>query len=163
MAPGRPAITMRRLLRMTDTLLLGVAMLLFTGCVGCAFLQVIYRYVLQMPLPWTEEVTVNLFIWSSFLAAAVITGADDHFSISYFVDKSPPRLRWALDVISTALCIVFAVLVVVKGTAWSWRMLPARTDILQISQGAVYAVIPLSMLYMLVHLTMRLATVLRRS
>ena len=48
-----------------------------------------------------------------------------------------------------------------KGMAMSWRMGGALSPVLPISQGLVYAVIPLSALYMFVHLLARLVTLLR--
>jgi TRAP-type C4-dicarboxylate transport system permease small subunit len=71
------------------------------------------------------------------------------------------RGRWILDVLGAALGIVFVLIVVWKGAAMSWRMGGALSPVLQLSQGAVYAVIPLSGLYMLVHLSVQLVTLLR--
>jgi len=48
-----------------------------------------------------------------------------------------------------------------KGTLMSWRMGGALSPVLQISQGLVYAVIPLAAFYMLVHLLVRLVTLVR--
>jgi TRAP-type transport system small permease protein len=156
-------MVMRRILRVIDSLLLGAAILLFAAFLSSVFLQVLFRYVIEMPLPWTEEVAVHLFIWSSFLAASVITGRDDHFAIDFFTKNLPARLDWSLRILSTALSLLFALIVVYKGVGWSLRMLPMRTSVLQMSQGAVYAVIPLSAIYMGVHLALRLATLFQES
>lgn len=151
---------MRQLLRQADTALLGVAALLFAGFLVCVALQVFFRYVLQQPLDWSEELAVYLFIWSSLLAAAILVGREEHFSISFFVEWLPRPLRRALDVGITILCMVFALLVVAKGTEWGWRMRSALSTILQVPQGAVYTIIPLSALYMLLHLVVRLVRLL---
>lgn len=149
---------MRRLLSWTDGFLLGVAVVFAAGLLGCVALQVFFRYVLQAPLPWSEELARYLFVWSSLLAAAVVVGKHDHFSIPFAVELLPARLRWPVEVLGTLLCIAFALIMVVKGTNWSWRMRSGSSPVLQIPQGAVYAVIPLTGLYMIVHLVVRLAT-----
>ena len=154
-------MAMRRILGVIDTILLGAAILLFAAFLSSVFLQVLFRYVLELPLPWTEEVAVHLFIWSSFLAAAVITGRDDHFVIDFFTKNLSKRFDWLLSILSTALSLLFVMIVVYKGTAWSVRMLPMRTSVLQMSQGVVYAVIPFSAMYMGVHLALRLETLFR--
>ena len=152
---------MRPLLRRTDAVLLGVAGL-FSACyLVCVTLQVVFRYVLKLPLVWSEELALYLFIWSSLIAAATLVGTNEHFSISCFADLLPARVRRILDVGITVLCIVFALLVVAKGTEWSWRMRWASSAVLQIPQGAAYAVIPLTALYMLLHLVDRLVRILR--
>jgi len=159
-SPTREARYVRHLLRWIDAALLRVVSLLFAAFLVCVALQVFTRYVLQQSLIWSEELSVYLFIWSSLLAAAILVGTDEHFSIAYFVDWLPPRGRRILDVGITALCMMFALLVVIKGTAWTWRMRSAVSNILQVSQGSVYAVIPLSALYMLLHLAVRLVRLL---
>jgi TRAP-type C4-dicarboxylate transport system permease small subunit len=151
---------MRRLLQRTDELLLQVSVLFSAGLLVCVLLQVFFRYVLLVALPWSEELTRYLFIWSSMLAAAVVVGQRDHFSIPIVIELFPPRVRRLLDILGTVLCIAFAVLVVVKGTAWSWRMLSARSPVLEFPQGGVYAVMPLAALYMIAHLAVHLTTLL---
>ena len=151
---------MRQLLKWTDALVLTVVTLFLAGFLVIVLLQVFYRYVLASPLPWTEEVGVYLFVWASFLAAALVVGMNDHFSISLLVERLEGRMRWVLDVIITILCISFALIMVWKGSQWSWRMLPMFSPVLQLPQGAVYAVVPLSGLYMIAHLVVRLTTLL---
>lgn len=153
---------MRRLLTLSDKVLLWVATLCFAGFLISVSLQVSFRYVLEQPLPWSEEVAVYLFIWSSFIAAAVLVGKNEHFVIPVFVDKLAPHAQWVLEIFSNLLSLGFCAIVVLKGSAWSYRMLPFFTPVLQVSQGAVYAVLPLSGLYMTIHLVMRLAELLRR-
>ena len=71
-----------RLLQRMDALLLGVAALFLAGYLTTVVLQVFVRYVLEYALPWTEEVGVYLFVWSAFMAAAVVVGRNGHFSVS---------------------------------------------------------------------------------
>lgn len=153
---------MRRLLGWTDALFGGVATLLSAGFLACVSLQVFFRYVLEEPLPWSEELARYLFVWAAFLAAAVTVGRNDHFSIPFFVERFSARSRVVFDALGIALGIVFALIVVSKGTAMSWRLLSALSPVLQLPQGAVYAVIPLAGLYMTVHLVVRFIALLRR-
>ena len=152
---------MRRFLTLADTCLLYVATVCFGGFLVCVALQVFFRYVLERPLSWSEEVSVYLFIWSSFLAAAVLVGKNDHFSIPIFVAMLPSRAQRVIDLIGVLLCLTFSLIVVLKSSAWSYRMLPFFTPILQLSQGAVYAVLPFCGLYMVIHLVVRLIEIVR--
>ena len=153
---------MRWLLTVSDKLLLWLATVCFAGFLICVSLQVFFRYMLEQPLPWSEEVAVYLFIWSSFLAAAVLVGRNEHFVIPVFVDRLPARAQWLLEIMTLLLCLGFCTIIVLRGSAWSYRMLPFFTSILQISQGAMYAVLPFSGLYMILHLVMRLTEILRQ-
>ncbi len=151
---------MRRLLERSDTVLLMVANLFLLGFLVSVVLQVFCRYVLETSLPWSEEAGVYLFLWSSFLAAAVLVGMNDHFAVSFVVESLSSRGRWIADVAGTLLCLLFVWIMVWKGAAWSWRMMWTLSPVMQLPQGAVYAVIPLSGLYMGVHFVVRLTTLL---
>ena len=152
---------MQRLLAWVDKCLLTVGNLFLAGFLALVVLQVFARYVLQYPLPWTEELGVYLFVWASFMAASVVVGMNDHFSISFFAEWLSPQWRRLLDILVTLLCILFALIVIVKGTGWSWRMLPTSSSVLQVSQGAVYLILPMSGVYMFVHLAARLCRLFR--
>jgi TRAP-type transport system small permease protein len=151
----------QRLLGWIDKCLLTVGNVFLAGFLALVVLQVFARYVLQYPLPWTEELGVYLFVWASFMAASVVVGMNDHFSISFLAECLSPQWRRLLDVLVTLLCILFALIVIVKGTGWSWRMLPTSSSVLQVSQGAIYVILPLSGVYMLVHLAARLCRLFR--
>ena len=150
---------MRRLLRWTDPVLLGVSTVFLAGLLVCVVLAVFSRYVLQLSLVWSDEVAVYLFIWGSLIAAAIDVGRNEHFSISVFVDLLPARFRKILDVGITVLCMAFALIVAWKGSQWSWRMRSDLSPALQMPQGGFYAVIPLAAAYMLIHLMNRLMRV----
>ena len=63
-----------------------------------------------------------------------------------------------LNVVITLLCLSFTFIMVWQGTTWSWRMLATFSPVLQLPQGAVYAIVPLSGAYMALHLALRLMT-----
>jgi TRAP-type C4-dicarboxylate transport system permease small subunit len=47
------------------------------------FAQVIFRYVLHQPLPWSEELARFLFVASTFLGAAIATATRGHIEINF--------------------------------------------------------------------------------
>jgi len=153
----------QRLLAWTDKVLVTTGNLFLAGFLTIVVIQVLARYVFRYSLPWSEELGVYLFIWASFMAAAVVVGMNDHFSISFFAERLTGRGRRALDVIGTLLCMLFALIMVLKGAEWSWRMLPTSSSALQVSQGAVYVILPLSGLYIFAHLAVQLGRLLRRA
>ncbi len=153
---------MRRLLAVADAAIMGVVVLLWVTFFVCVVAQVFVRYVLQLPLPWTDEVARYSFIWSSFLAAAVIVGQGQHFSIDVALERLPPRAIRIVDLLGTMLCLTFTVMLTEKSTAWAWRLADARSSVLELPLGAVYAVLPFSAAYMSLHLAGRIAGLLGR-
>jgi TRAP-type C4-dicarboxylate transport system permease small subunit len=104
-----------RLLAIADRAVMAFVALLTATFFVCVLLQVFVRYVLEQPLPWTDEVARYCFVWASFLAAAVIVGRGEHFNIDFMLEALPHRARGLLRLLGTALCIGFALILVVYG------------------------------------------------
>lgn len=153
--PGGFAVV-RQVTRWIDAALLGVSTASLACLLVIVVLQVVFRSLLQLPLAWSDEVAVYLFIWGSLLAAAVAVGDGIHFSITCFADLLSPRGRRLLDVGITLLCMGFSGMVVWQGYRWSWRTWTDSSPALELPQGMVYAAIPFAACYMLVHLAIRL-------
>jgi TRAP-type C4-dicarboxylate transport system permease small subunit len=136
--------------------------MLAAGLLVCVVLQVFYRYVLEDSLVWSDELARFCFVWSSLLAASVVVGRGDHFTIPILVDLLPARLRAATERLCLLLFIAFTVIIIVYGAQWSWRMRNAVSPVLQVPQGLVYAILPLAAFHMLLHLIARLRGLLGR-
>ncbi|UZP66254.1 TRAP transporter small permease [Desulfovibrio mangrovi] len=67
--------------------LLGSALLFVM--VSIAFINVITRYCIKMSLAWTEEITVNLFVWVVLLGTAFAFRKDSHLGVTMFYDALP--------------------------------------------------------------------------
>ncbi len=145
-----------RLLAIVDRAVMAFVALLTAAFFVCVLLQVFVRYVLEQPLPWTDEVARYCFVWASFLAASVIAGRGEHFTIDALIDGLPRRARGVLRLVGTVLCLLFALLLVRYGIGWSARLMFARSAVLELPQGLIYAVVPLSASYMALHLVLHL-------
>ena len=146
---------MRTLLKWSDRLFLGVASIFAAGYFLCVIIQVLYRYVLEMPISWTEETARYLFVWAAILGAAVSVGRNDQFNIPIFVELLSRRVRYWVELVIVILGFAFAMIMVVYGYRTASRLFYAISPVLPISQGAVYLVIPISGFYMAVHLLWR--------
>jgi TRAP-type C4-dicarboxylate transport system permease small subunit len=151
-----PVSLVVRALRISDRIFLGVAALLSAGYLLSIAAQVFYRYILEVPSPWTEEMARYLFIWSAFLAAAVSVGRNDQFLIPVFVDNLPPGPQRVMRICIDLLQLGFALVMLWFGLVIASRMMMARSPVLPIPQGLAYMVIPIAGGYMAVHLLCRL-------
>lgn len=113
---------------------------------------VLFRYALNDPLTWSEELILLLFGWMIFLGIANAFHARTHIIIDVMVLFAP---RW--------LCIGFGILALAATTtalgalAWfSWRYLlrelPNLTPMLGISAGWAIAPLFIGCLLSLLHL-----------
>ena len=67
-----------------------VLMLVMTVTVS---LQIVFRYVFNIPLGWSEEMARFSFVWVSFFGASALMRVREHVNVTVFVDNFPPRLR----------------------------------------------------------------------
>ncbi len=74
-------------------LLAGTAALLLVAMSTILFAQVIYRYLLELPLPWSEEAARFCLVWFAMLAASVAGQQGVHFSIRWCLKWLPARKR----------------------------------------------------------------------
>ena len=72
--------------------ILATAVLIMFVVICC---QVLFRYVLHQPSPWTEELARYLFIWVSMIGAAYGVYTQAHFGFELLVKKMSPRLQHA--------------------------------------------------------------------
>lgn len=126
--------------------------LLLSGMSVVVFLAVLFRYLLDFPLFWTEEVARYCLIWSSLLGAAIALKRGEHIAVSFFMDHFPERPRKILGIVAR-LSVVLILAVMLWGgihlvIVASRQMSPA----LRIPMAVPYLALPFSSAVMLIHL-----------
>lgn len=76
------------------------------------FLQVIYRYILQSPLAWSEELARFLFIWITFIGAVIAARKGSHISVELLQNLFSLKIKKSMMVISFSLTSAFFGLIV---------------------------------------------------
>ena len=114
-------------------------------------LQVIFRYVLNFPLFWTEEFARYCLVWSSLLGSAVAVKRGQHIAVTIFMERFPPALRRGLTII--ALISVAVILTIIL---WGGIQLVAITraqisPALRVSMSVPYLAVPVGAALMLLH------------
>jgi len=77
--------------------------------------QVWYRFVLNDPLTWSEEVARYLFVWISFLGSAVGVRMNVHLGIDLIDKILSPRGRIIMTVVVNLLIQIFLAVVIYWG------------------------------------------------
>lgn len=73
----------------------------------CVFiLQVFYRYVLNHPLSWTQEIAEILYVWIVCIGAATIVAERDHVSFNLIYSSVRPSRRRVLAIVGTGFVTV---------------------------------------------------------
>ncbi|MBQ4436383.1 MAG: TRAP transporter small permease [Lachnospiraceae bacterium] len=69
--------------------------------------QVVTRFILKVPLPWSEEIARYMFLWLTWVGAAYATKERKHVRIDIIYEKLPEAGKKVCTVISTIIWIVF--------------------------------------------------------
>jgi len=108
---------------------------------GLVLAAVVFRYILNDPLTWSEELIIVLFGWMIFLGIANAFRVRSHIIIDVVVLFAPRVVSIAFGVIATAVTAL--VLGVLAWYAWRYmvREMPNLTPMLGVS--AAWAIAPL--------------------
>lgn len=134
---------------------------LFLTAVAVLTAQILSRYVMVYPLPWTEELARFLFLWIVFLGAAYIFRSDGHISINFLVNNFPSGLRMIVFVVMQIFIITFLVIVVFVGTDLVFKVWNLPTTSLEISSAWEYSAVPVSCAIMAIRAVLNTVHIVR--
>ena len=115
-------------------------------------LQVLFRYVIQSSLSFSEELARYMFIWSAFMGAAMALKKRSHVSIEIAVANLPKKLKRGAIVIANALSFVFYSLLVIFGIVMVVHTMDQTSPALGLSMAFVYLAVPLAGIILLLNL-----------
>jgi len=123
-----------------------IAALGISAGVALAFYNVVARYVFNSSLTWAAELTVYLFLWSTFFGAAYCFKEDAHISISVILDKLSPKMAKAMMLVSHSVTFIFLAAVSFYGYEYLELVieLEEMSIDLEIPMWIPYLVIPIS-------------------
>ena len=122
-----------------------------------------WRYVLNAPLAWPEQVSRIMFVWITFVGAAVLYRERLHVAIDMFMMPLPRGGRraagWAIEV----LILVFNLVLLVYGLKLSVDNLGQTFGALDITPASFYFAAPVAAGMMMLYFLERIATPARRA
>lgn len=116
---------------------------LMIGISCIMFLQIIMRYLFNMPLTWPEELSRYLWIWTVFFSMSYSIKVGNVLRVDVVTEFLPPHLKKILEIVLQSVSLViYAVfsyysVVVLKSLIVSQRVSPA----LRIPMYLVYIVV----------------------
>ena len=126
------------------------------------FLQVVFRYVLNAPLDWSEEMASFSFVWMALLGASIGLKRKEHPNLDIIYKFFPDRLKKLADVlISLSIALPLAILCF-YGVTLTISMRMQCTAALRYSVSYVYVVLPASALIMLLYVVIDTAKIFRK-
>ena len=91
-----------------------------------SFGNVVARYATNVSFAFTEEYSVFLLVFMTFVGASAAFAGNQHIRITFLLDRLPPALRWICELITLAATTLRFSLVLYYGarvtsSEWYWE------------------------------------------
>lgn len=143
---------MGKLINYINLLLKYLLFLLMIVLIISVFSQVLFRFVLNQPLAWTEELARYILVFLTFLGAAYAMSLKAHVGVEFFVHKLPPSMQKLALILATLVSIAFFIILIQKGYIMMVKSMTQLSPVLKIPMGTVYAVIPISGIILIINM-----------
>lgn len=114
------------------------------------FAQVVFRIV-HASIPWSEELSQYLLIWSTFLGAALCVRKGSLVGLEILFMILPKKTFTVIRILINVLVTVFLLFLIVVGFRTVIQVWAQITPVLKLPMGLIYAAIPVGALFMLIN------------
>jgi TRAP-type C4-dicarboxylate transport system permease small subunit len=133
---------LKKLLYVIDRILYYFLAMLLVALVLLMSTNILFRFVFLLPIHWTEEISMLLFIWIVFMSSAVVQKRDGHVSIE-IIYKNCPALARKIMKIAGQILVLFILVIM---TVLSMKLVRFQYHSLTASLMLPYSVFSLTML-----------------
>ena len=154
---GRFGSGLERLSAAYDAVAIRAATLILAGMVLLVAAQVLFRYLLDRPITWSEELATYLFAWLIFLGATVSIRRQDAPTLRVIVDHLPAGVALVLRDTADLLALVISSALVWQGGVAALDLMAQRSPAMQIPMGLPELIMPLAMAGFVLHYASRVA------
>lgn len=114
------------------------------------FAQVLFRIV-HLSIPWSEELSKYLLIWSTFLGAAICIRKGSLVGLEFLKNSMSEEKQKILQTILN-LIVCAMLLFLINVGFWAVRRVWFQiTPVLKLSMGLMYAAIPIGSVFILIN------------
>ena len=131
--------------------------------VALAFVNVVARYALDSSLSWASELTIYLFLWSTFFGAAYCFKKDAHIAVDVFLVKTPPTIQKFLTLVTLVISAIYVGAIAYFGYQYVllYIDLGEMSVDLDIPLWIPYVVVPISFAFSAIIIAFRILEVLK--
>nr|WP_245204171.1 TRAP transporter small permease [Ammoniphilus resinae] len=140
-------------IRWIENIISGLTLVVLTVSV---FLGVIFRYVLNNPLVWSEEMALVCFIWMTFVGSSIVLREKGHIQLDLTKLIKVDRLRNGLEWLGHLAVILILVVFIYYGFK-QVAFATDKTTALQLPWKYVFLAVPVGSILMLIRMLEKLS------
>jgi len=130
-------------------------------CSGALFVlviaQILFRYVIKISAPWTEEAARYLMIWMALLAAGIAFQKGQHFNIDFVTNRLPAKTWRKVAIFTGLLTSIFILCIILWGVPFAILGFFTISPGLEITMFLPYLAVPVAGAIMMLNLIVYLA------
>ena len=124
----------KRIVTNLDAVICGVTL---TICVILVNANVIFRYFLNNPIKWTDEVVTSLFIWTVFMGSAYAHRKHAHLGVDIVVNLIHGKARSIIEFVMDILQILILILLTYISAQYVCALIWKRGIVFEWVEGAL--------------------------
>lgn len=139
---------MKKITKIYDSLEAFVLVLALALSTLLIFVQVIFRYVLNDSITWSEELARYIFIWMIWLGTSVSMKQKEHIRMDMLMNAVHGKGKLVLDLVSGIIMLAFCIFLVKYGWDLVASMMSRgnKSVALRLPMWIVYSSLPFSQL-----------------
>ena len=130
---------MLKVLKLADSAIKWLCVILMGAMTLLVFLNVVLRYLFNSSIIVTEEIGRYMFVWMTFLGSIFAFAENAHIRVDFLVDRLPAVGRKALRLLVDSLMLLCCVLMSIGG----WRQ-----TIINMANPAAVSEVPIGLVYL---------------
>ena len=119
-----------------------VSAVIFIGIMVLLFVQVVSRYLFHHSFTWTEELSVLLFVWMTYLGVSSAVTYRKNLRIDALLDVVPFKVKKVLLIVSDLVFMVFNIYLIFPFLELIESIGTSKTPLLGIPKAITYWLIP---------------------
>ena len=126
-------------------------------------LQVFFRYVMNSPLYWSEEIARYAFVWLVFIGAALASKRGAHIGVDYIVMHLPELPKDILAIFVNLLVLFFISCVIYMSVGVIQSNMTQLSPAMRIPMGYIFMAIPTGLGISFVYIAISLGATIKRA
>jgi len=127
------------------------------------FFQVLNRFILHIPIAWTEEFGRYAFVWASLLGASEAARKGEHLNVTFFQDMIGGMGKHIMVIASELLSIIFFCFLIFQGFSWTFRNgFKVMADSVPLPMFFIQVIVPVSSTITVLFIADQLVTYLKK-
>jgi TRAP-type C4-dicarboxylate transport system permease small subunit len=136
--------TIKKIALCIDSFFENIAQISLVSMILIVTLQVITRRLFNYVFFWSEEITMVLLIWFTFMGIAIGFREKLHLAIDSFTVKLPRKVNLGIDKLVSMGSLAFGIFMIKYGWDFTVLMNSSTLPATKLPNSAFYAVMPLA-------------------